>query len=461
MNKLITLLAFLLSFASYSQSPEGTWYGELNVYGNKLPLVVKIEGQKKKWTGDFLSPNQSDKATVLTNITFKKKMLAFDTETGGAKYLGKVSEAEITGQFTQNGLSFPLILTKNKPKSTRPQTPKEPFAYHSEEVEFENKTDGITLKGTFTRPKNEDKFPVVVLISGSGPQDRNSNILGHKSFMVIADALSSNGIAVLRFDDRGTAESEGDFSLATTFDFAEDVKSAIDYLRTRSDIDTSKMGLIGHSEGGVVAPLVASTRSDVSFVILMAGPGVTGAKVLLKQQELILSKSGIPATDLKSLKTINTRAYTIVEEAEDLKEQKEKLNEYYLKEYPNYPTVLMGGNMSKEQFANTQTNAISSPWMRAFLLLDPAEALQSTHCPVLAINGTIDLQVDAEQNLTSIEKVLNKANNPSVTIKRFEGLNHLFQKSETGLPNDYGKIEQTISPDVLATMKDWIIKTTK
>ncbi len=461
MHKLTALLALILSFTSYSQSPAGTWYGELNVYGNKLPLEVKIEGQKKNWTGEFLSPNQSDKATTLTNITFKKKMLAFETETGGASYLGKVSDAEINGQFTQNGLSFPLILTRKKPKSTRPQTPKKPFDYHSEDIEFENNKAEITLKGTFTRPKNEGKYPVVVLISGSGPQDRNSNILGHKSFMVIADMLSNNGIAVLRFDDRGTAESEGDFSLATSYDFAEDVISAIDYLRTRPDIDTSKMGLIGHSEGGAIAPLVASTRPDVAFIILMAGTGVTGAEVLLKQQELILSKSGISEADLKSLKTINTGAYTIVKDAKDLKEQKEKLTEYFLKEYPNYPTMLMGGSMSKEQFANIQTNAISSIWMRTFLLFDPSQALETVQCPVLALNGTHDLQVDADQNLTAIENALNKANNPSVTIKRFEGLNHLFQKSETGLPNDYGKIEQTISPDVLITMKDWILKTTK
>jgi dienelactone hydrolase len=461
MYKIFLFLSTLLQLTCYAQSPTGKWYAELNVYGNKIPLELKIEGNKKSWSGELLSPNQSDNAMNLESIVFKKKTLSFATQIGGISFEGKVTDENIDGTFTQNGMNFPLKFTIEKPKSTRPQTPQKPFNYYVEDVTFKNKVDKITLQGTFTRPNNKGKFPVAVLISGSGPQDRNSNILGHKSFMVIADDFCAKGIAVLRFDDRGTAKSGGNFAEATSFDFATDVKAAVDYLMTRDDVDTKRIGLIGHSEGGLIAPMVASERTDIAFIVLMAGTGVTGSELLLKQQELLLLKSGVSQADVKAINKINTDAYNIVKHSGSIKQQQESLRTYFQVQFDNFPKKLLGNTLTKDAFAQAQTSAISTPWMRTFLLLNPADALKNTKCPVLAINGTMDLQVDADQNLSAISDALKEGGNETFTIKRFKDLNHLFQKCKTGLPNEYGKIEQTIEKEVLDTMGYWVLNTIK
>lgn len=339
----------------------------------------------------------------------------------------------------------------------RPQEPKAPFNYMVEEVIFTNtKAENIKLAGTLTIPKNIKKPTVAILINGTGPHDRDCSIMGHKPFLVIADYLTNNGIAVLRFDERGTAKSEGDFSKATTYDLALDVEAAVTYLKTRKDINRKKIGLIGHSEGGIIAPLVASRNKNIAFAILMAGPGVSGDKMLRVQNEKILP-SIVPNEEVvKILLDLNENFYRIVlEEKNDVIGEKIDafLDDYLIKNKDNELLPYIINDASKSQY-----QVYAKPSMRELVRFNPKPFLLKTKCPVLAINGDKDVQVISKLNLSAIESNLKMANNKDVTIKEFESLNHLFQTAETGMVSEYGTIEETISPQVLETIKDWILK---
>ena len=345
----------------------------------------------------------------------------------------------------------------------RPQEPKAPFDYKIEDVKFQNKkanTETI-LAGTLTLPKEAKnntnrKFPVVILISGSGSQDRNQEILGHKPFLVIADYLTKNGIAVLRYDDRGTAQSTGTFKGSTSQDFASDVEAAIDFLKTRKNIDNKKIGLIGHSEGGIIAPMVAANRKeDVAFIVLLAGVGVNGSELLLEQQQAIGKASAMDEENLQKMQTSNKTIFDKIKSITNAEILKKEIITY-LEE--NISDAEVPSNMSKADFINLQTNQLTDKWLLYFLRYNPKENLSKTACPVLAINGEKELQVDAKTNLTAIEKTLKEAGNKKVTIKYFPTLNHLFQTTETGLPSEYGTLEETFSPLVLEFMKEWIEK---
>jgi uncharacterized protein len=290
------------------------------------------------------------------------------------------------------------------------------------------------------------------LITGSGPQNRDEEILGHKPFLVIADHLTRNGIAVLRYDDRGVYQSSGDFASATTRDLADDVNSAVAYLKTRTDV--KQIGLIGHSEGGVIAPMVAAENSAVDFIVMLAGTGVNGAEILLLQQELIGRAEGLSEKDLAKNKVANKKIYSIILAAKDQTDAKKKL-EKHLKNKKNHPAN--SSEMPEKQFVKYIIDTYTSLWMFYFIRLEPRVALEKVTCPVLAVNGSKDLQVDAGQNLPPIKTALEKAGNKDVTIKEYVGLNHLFQECETGAVSEYVKIEQTFSPQVLEDIPTWIL----
>ena len=280
--------------------------------------------------------------------------------------------------------------------------------------------------------------------------------MGHKPFLVIADYLTKNGIGVLRYDERGVGESEGDFRSATSKDFASDVSSAVNYLKTRSDIDFNKIGLIGHSEGGLVAPMVASQSDDIAFMVLLAAPGVRGDKLLLKQQEMIARSSGISEQEIEKAKEINAKTFEMVQNyGEDIETLRSNLKKYLENALKTNPKSKPEG-ISDDQFVNLQVNQVTNLWMLHFLKYNTASALQSVKYPVLALNGEKDLQVDSKENLKTIKKSLRKAKNRNVTTEELEGLNHLFQESTTGLPNEYGKLDQTISPIVLEKVVIWM-----
>ncbi|MBL4642162.1 MAG: alpha/beta hydrolase [Flavobacteriaceae bacterium] len=338
-------------------------------------------------------------------------------------------------------------------QNNRPQEPKEPFEYSIENVVFKNNIDSIYLAGTLTYPKMGSNFPAVILISGSGPQDRNSELMNHKPFLIIADYLTKKGIAVLRVDDRGTGESEGNYNETGLYGFVNDTKSAFEFLKNRKEINHSKIGLIGHSLGGVIAPIIASENTEVSFIVILAGSGIRGDKLMLLQKEKIERKMGVPEAGITQGQNYMKGAYDIIIKSDNNKTQLQT-------ELKNYFTKVFGAMLPKSQI-QTISEQLSIPWLTDFIKFDPQTSLSKTKCPVLALNGLNDLQVPSKENLEAIEKALKENGNNDIEIKQLEKLNHLFQESETGLPNEYVTIEQTFSPKVLELMTEWIKQRTK
>tara|TARA_R110000868_G_scaffold46609_10_gene153795 strand:+ start:328 stop:1425 length:1098 start_codon:yes stop_codon:yes gene_type:complete len=354
-------------------------------------------------------------------------------------------------------LLFAIVINA---QANRPQEPKGPFNYSSENIHFTNyKADSIKLAGTLTIPENKEKPPVAILVSGSGPQNRNSELkpFNHSPFLVLSDYLTTHGIAVLRYDDRGIAESEGHYKTATSFDFASDVEAAIAYLKTRTDIDTDKIGLIGHSEGGLIAPIVASRNKDVAFAVLLAGTGVNGAIVLETQSRRAGEIAGVSKLQLDENEKLTTIIYGIIksETNEGIIKSKitKSLNDYKVNN-PNSPLApYITDAMIQQQLA-----IIKSEWLLNFIRTDPKDFLKKTTCPVLALNGSKDFQVLPKMNLEGIKNALEVAGNKDVTIMELEGLNHLFQTAETGSLQEYSNIEETFSPVALEIIKDWILE---
>lgn len=352
--------------------------------------------------------------------------------------------------FKQGGVAVPLNLKRGEIAAPlRPQEPKPPFSYYSEDLKFFNPKAKINLAGTLTLPKKDGKFPVVVMITGSGPQNRNSEMLGHKSFLVIADYLAKNGIGVLRFDDRGVGASEGNFATATSADFATDVEAAVGFLKTRKEINAKKIGLVGHSEGGMIAPMVAAKSKDIAFIVLLAGPGIGGSEILLSQLETLNRAAGLSEADVQLGNKFNKGAFDIVKNETIASEFEKKLTSYY-QEFKISKNIL-----------TSPLSQLSSPWFQFFMRHDPKPVLMAVKCPVLALNGGKDYQVPPKENLQAISQSLKIGGNNKVTTKEFPTLNHLFQESETGLPTEYGKIEQTFSPIALKEISDWINKKKK
>lgn len=338
-------------------------------------------------------------------------------------------------------------------QNSRPQEPKAPFEYNSEDIVFDNIIDNIQLAGTFTFPKSGDDFPSVILISGSGAQDRNSELLGHKSFLVIADYLTKNGIAVLRVDDRGAGVSEGEYNETGLDGFVQDTKSALEYLLSRNEIDKSKIGLIGHSLGGVIAPIIASESEDISFIIMLAGSGIRGDSLMLLQKEYIERKMSLPESGIAEGQKNIKGAYDIILNGQGSKaEMQASLKAHFSKVFgAALPAVQL--EMISDQ--------LTYPWLVDLIRFDPEESLSKIRCPVLALNGSNDLQVVPKENLGAIRRILEENGNNDAEIFELEGLNHLFQESTTGLLQEYGVIEQTFSPKVLEILSEWILRKTK
>jgi fermentation-respiration switch protein FrsA (DUF1100 family) len=462
MKKIIaTVWIVLVSITAFGQDITGQWNGVLKVQGIQLRLVFNISKTDNGLISTMDSPDQGAKGIPTTATSLENATLKIAIANAKIDYEGVLGKDNIiVGTLKQSGQTFPLDLSKGKiEKIARPQEPKKTYPYYSEDVTFENKTAGITLAGTLTLPKKDGVFPVVVLISGSGPQNRDEELLGHKPFLVLADDLTKNGIAVLRFDDRGTADSKGDFKTATSLDFATDVDAAVKYLQTRKEINKKKIGLIGHSEGGIIAPMVASKSKDVAFIILLAGPGIPGDQLLLLQQTLIAKANGTSDSDIQKAKELNKKAFEIVRKYTNPEELKTQLTKYITeisKDNPEKPQ-----SMSDEQYVNLQLAKILNPWMLYFLRYDPAPALEKVKCPVLALNGEKDLQVPPKENIEAIKKALAKGGNTKGTAIVLPNLNHLFQECTTGSPNEYATIEQTFSPTALTEIVKWVQAQTK
>lgn len=299
------------------------------------------------------------------------------------------------------------------------------------------------------------------MISGSGPQDRNETIFGHKPFLVIADYLTRRGIAVLRVDDRGVGGSTGNFAEATTKDFASDALAEVEYLKTRKEINPRKIGLIGHSEGGLIAPMVAVVSPDIAFIVLMAAPGLTGEQILYKQSALIVKVNGATEKEISRELNLMKKLYSVVKRVKDNTAAAKELRQIYEGYYESPAGKKKKESNNYTQIINRQIKALTSPWFRYFLTYNPVPALEKIKCPVLAIDGEKDLQVPPEEDLQIIKKALEKGGNKNFEIKEFPNLNHLFQPAKTGSPLEYSKIEETISPLVLKTISNWILKIVK
>jgi uncharacterized protein len=338
----------------------------------------------------------------------------------------------------------------------RPQEPVEPYSYYSENVTFQNHGANITLAGTLTLPSREGAYPAVILISGSGAQNRNYEYAGHKPFLVLADYLTRNGIAVLRYDDRGFGESTGNFAEANSLDLSFDTESAVQYLKTRKDIQANKIGLVGHSDGAMIAPMVAARSADVNFIVLLAGPGVQGATLLLDRQEFVERKIGLSEADIAKSRAHAEKIIAIINASPDSETVRSALKAFSKQHYDEIPDYAIPPGFSKEKFIDMQIGLFSSRFFKYFLTYDPASYLQQVTCPVLALNGSLDVQVPATANLAGIKAALLAGGNSNVVIHEIPGLNHAFQEATTGMPDEYGSISQTFSPSVMVEIREWI-----
>lgn len=460
MKSIVSLIVVLFTVtSSFSQEVSGTWQGLLNVQGTNLEVVFHIEKQIDRYTALMDSPTQGAFGIPATKTTFQNEKLEVVVANLAIFYQGNLNNDSIVGVFNQGGMSFSLTLTRTEKKTQlRPQEPKKPYPYEVEEIIFTNEKEKTQLSATLTLPRQREKHPAVILIAGSGPNDRDETIFGHKPFWVLADHLSRNGIAVLRYDKRGVGKSEGGYFTATTQDFAEDVKAALNYLKNRKEIDSTNIGFIGHSEGGIIAPMIAIESDEVSFIVLMAGMGVSGIELSAAQNKFIFDKTSLSETEKETLdrnlkdvymSVINWSEYVGTnEERSKLKDKLEDLWQKLPKEIP--------GQVSKEVFIEKTIANIATPWYRHFLKINPSDYLQQLSIPVLAINGENDTQVEYKSNLSAIELALIKGKNKDYKIKSYPKLNHLFQESTTGEISEYAKIEQTTSPEVLSDITNWI-----
>ncbi len=454
-TSVILLITLFTSLTLSAQDFAGQWHGVLKVQGTQLRVVFNVTASDTVYSATMDSPDQGVNGIPVTKTTLDNAIVKFEITNAQIEYNGELKDHEIIGTFKQGGLEFPMNLSRSaieKEIQRRPQEPKEPFPYHSENIVFKNEADNITLAGTFTYPKEGSNFPAVILISGSGAQDRNSEIMNHKPFLVISDYLTKNGIAVLRVDDRGIGESKGNHNETGLDGFVSDTKSAVNYLKSRNEVDGLKIGLIGHSLGGLIAPIVASESTDVSFMVLLAAPGIRGDKLMLLQKEMIERKMGISEAELALSQKNMKGAYDIILNSNGYKEELQtNLKNYFTKVF---------GVLLPESEIDALSQQLTIPWLTDFIKFDPNTSLSKTKCAVLALNGTNDFQIPAQVNLSAIEKILKENGNNDIETFQLEGLNHLFQESETGLPNEYATIEETFSPKVLKIMSDWILSRT-
>ncbi len=470
-TRLRTALAFNLFFyttllcsalAQNGTSLKGDWSGVLDVGAAKLKLVLHFTAEADgKWRGTMDSPDQGANGIKIDTVTLETQSLKFEMKALGAAYEGTLKGEEITGKFSQGGATFPLDFKRATaaelapPK--RPQTPQPPFPYAAEDVAYDNPAANLKLAGTLTLPRAQGPVPAVVLISGSGPQNRNEELLRHQPFWVLSDYLTRNGIAVLRVDDRGLGKSTGNFATATTEDFASDVLASIAYLKTRKEIDPKKLGLIGHSEGGLIAPMCAAKSSDIAFIVMMAGPGVSGEEILYEQAALMARADGAPETAIALNRKTQEKIFAILKTEKDAAIAEKKLAELAAAEVAAVPEAQQG---ALEATLKAQGKSVNSSWFRFFLTFDPRLVLRQVKVPVLALNGELDLQVPPKQNLPEIAKALTAGGNKNFQIVELPKLNHLFQTSQTGAFSEYAKIEETLAPIALKLMSDWIAKHT-
>ena len=457
-------LAFALAGATAARAEApalagaGHWEGAITLPGQELGIKVDLAENGGAWTGTIDIPMQGATGLPLVNVRAAGDSLVFAIAKvpGTPTFHGLLANDRLTGDFTQSGMSFPFQLGREVTAGpARPQEPQPPFPYRSEEVTYRN--GDVVLAGTLTLPEGSGPFPAAVLLTGSGAQNRDEELFAHKPFLVLADHLTRAGVAVLRADDRGVGGSTGSVSLATTADFADDALAGVALLRARPDIAGGCVGLIGHSEGGIAAPLAAANAPEaVDFVVLLAGTGVPLGEVILRQAELIMKAGGTDSSTIADELAQTRLALDRLAAGADSTTIRADLEQLVLAQQAAHPDRAQEPAAMKSVL-DAAVSGMITPWFRYAAALDPREALRRLRCPVLALNGGRDLQVDPDQNLTEIERALREGGNPDLTIRRLPGLNHLLQTAVTGHPSEYGQITETMSPTALDAVRDWIL----
>lgn len=463
------LFLLLCPIAVFAQGPSklsGTWEGKINA-GVELRVVFHFTTDTSgNVIGTIDSPDQGVKGVGCSNIILAADSLGLEVKPFGAIFKGKfTNDSVITGQLIQ-GRSIDLVIKKVERTSVfnRPQTPIPPFPYTSEDVEYSNAGHTLDYGATVTIPEGKGPFPAVLLITGSGAQNRDEEIMEHKPFMVIADELTKKGIVVLRVDDRGMGRSTGVFAASTTADFAEDVSTSLDYLKSRKEVDSRHLGMIGHSEGGMIAPMVASKRKDIDFIILLAAPGERTAKLMEEQNVAILLSAGFTKEAAENYGRLYHNMIDALLASKNTEESIKSFNnvvDLWKKATPQDIVISTTGirnDSGQKKFVERFASSLNSPWFKYFLQFDPYPYLSGLRCKVLALNGDKDLQVLSGPNLAGIKGALQKSKSSKYEVKELAGLNHLFQHCKKCTLSEYGQIEETFSPEALILISDWILK---
>jgi uncharacterized protein len=443
------LLPVVLALGSCTPDVSGTWLGTITMDGRTLRVVFNLtRNADDSYGGTADSPEEGDIGIPLTSALVNGRDVTLTVDALQAQFTGELAldGHSIQGQLQLAGTSLPLTVQKQPGPLDyrRPQDPIPPYPYRQQDVTFSNADAGVTLAGTLTWPKGPGPFKTVALITGSGAQNRNEEGKNHRPFLVLSDALTRAGIATLRWDDRGFGKSTGDFDSATTQDFASDVRSAVRYLRQQSFFVPSAIGLVGHSEGGIVGPMAADGNPDVAFLVLLAGPGESGDQIIIHQDRAIGAAMGVPPDQLDQQEALDKSLYACFYQTSDPAVLDQLLR----------AVLTQAGVTGAEQDATVA--GLNTPWMRYFVTYDPIPVLKRTRIPVLALDGSLDTQVVADQNLPPIQAALTAAGNLDATTQKLPGLNHLFQHAITGSPTEYGEITETMAPEVLAEVPDWI-----
>jgi uncharacterized protein len=466
LNILILVSVYLLFAHSISaqnilnkRSLAGSWLGTINVGANELRMVFNLKfNDKDSLVATADSPDQGAKGIPMGRVIMNDDKLTILAPLLLGDYKGTLkNDTTIDGIWTQRGLSYPLLIKKLSGAFSinRPQEPKPNFPYLSEDVTIPNKKFNIFLAGTLTIPDGKGPFPAVILITGSGANNRDEAVYGHKPFLVISDWLTRNGVAVLRYDDRGVGKSQGNYIEATSGDLATDAEAAFNFLKNNNKINPKAIGLLGHSEGGLIAPIVASSNPDVAFIVSLAGPGVTGEQILIRQKEEIGKLSGMSESSIKESVATNKRLFSVLKKEKDNIKAEAKIIGIYREDLTKREATKSEIDFEISQLKAT-FSAATYPWFRYFITTDAAKFWKKVKCPVLALNGEKDLQVAADENLREIEKAVKSSGNNAIKTVKLPGLNHLFQHCSTGLPSEYSQIEETFSPEALRIISDWI-----
>jgi len=463
---MIGFAAVAAAASNDSENIQRKWLGKLEIpNGSKLTVTIEIFEKADRTLGAVMgSPDQGRTGIPVDELTWADGKIRLDIKALGGVIEGTVNQDGLTieAELSQRGAGLPLRLTavdELPGLPARPQLPREPYPYIEEDVVFENKTDGVKLSGTLTRPRTDRPVPAALLIAGSGRNDRNATGMGH--FHLLADYLTRHGIATLRYDKRGVMRSTGDFSKATLGDFIQDARAGFSYLRNRKDIAATQTGLIGHSEGGVVSAIIAAESPDVAFAVSMGGTGINGYDLIVLQDCSEARSAGATDQDVAVIRNWTKRFYAIVRDEEDSEKARESLNAMYADMTPAEKKAFKADKGFPKPGTTLHADVALAPWFREFVRTDPQAAFRKIQCPVLAVIGSKDAQVPSKENLKGMEEALNAGGNNNYTLLELPDLNHLFQTAKTGSPSEYDRLEEIIAPSTLITVTHWIMVETR